>query len=200
MSKFTRKHRDLPYRRRLVFLTEGAKTEESYLRVAERLLGLRESCDLVFPYHDTDIAQLVAQAGRQEKEPGFRPSLGDELWIILDRDEECHFPQHFSMLDAWEQAAGHRHAAISNPRFEYWLLLHVLPRPSKAQAISDSFVEKHIPRFKNLPIGTTSITRARIQEATERANRGNIPTPANPDHPGTAMGRLMAHLPARTGQ
>lgn len=194
MSRFNRRHRNLPYRRKFFIYTEGEATEAAYLKVAAKKLGLAEHCELQYRGHSTNILQLIAQATRDEKSPEFRPKLGDQIWILVDHDEECHFPQHFQALHAWEQAAAHRHVALSTPRFEYWLLLHFLPTPTKKNALSDTFVEHLLPHFKNLPLGTPSITRENIEQATQRAQKLPIPTPEEPAIPGSGMAKLMATL------
>lgn len=194
MSRFSRSRRNLPYRRTIVFLTEGEKTEECYLRLAARLLELREACNMSFPFHSTDVTQLLDQAVREEKSRTFNPDLGDEVWVVLDRDEYCHLANHFRDLNAWEQGRKHRRSAISTPRFEYWLLLHVMPHPTKSQALSDSFVAARIPNFKHLPLGTTIFSPEDIKAAMNRAINANSPTPANPDQIGTGMGLLIQHL------
>ena len=92
------------------------------------------------------------------------------MWIILDCDEQCHFPEQFEKLSAWENEKPYRHVAISAPRFEYWLLMHLDEHPSKEKCMSDDYMQQRIPNFKRLPIGTTAITRERIMAALERAN------------------------------
>ncbi len=54
-------------------------------------------------------------------EIGLAP--GDQAWIVLDFDR---WPEeHLRELHAWAQASEQYGLALSNPNFEYWLLLHV---------------------------------------------------------------------------
>lgn len=192
MTHFRRQHRNLPYRRKFYIYTEGKETERAYLKVAAKKLGLAALCELHYQGNDTNIQNLIDQALKDEKNSDFRPKLGDQIWILVDHDEQCHFEHHFQALYEWEQGAAHRHVALSTPRFEYWLLLHFMQDPTKKNALSDSFVEAKLPHFKNLPIGTPSITKATIELAVQRANARCIPTPANPNIVGSGMGKLTA--------
>lgn len=192
MRRFSRQHRNLPYRRKFFIYTEGEETESAYLKVAARKLGLAGLCELHFKGSDTNILNLIAQATKAEKASDFRPKLGDQIWILIDHDELCHFPHHFEALHTWEQEEEYRNVAISTPRFEYWLLLHIMQHPTKRNALSNSFVAEKLPHFKKLPIGTTSISKENIELAIQRANARGIPSPANPGIVGTGVGKLMA--------
>lgn len=45
----------------------------------------------------------------------------DELWMIIDRDQWPNIPEIFNLC----QQEGNFHLALSNPCFEFWLLLHI---------------------------------------------------------------------------
>lgn len=195
MKRFQRTPKNLPYRRNVFILTEGEETEEAYLRIVERRFNLKEAVQLVFPCHESAIQALLDGANKVVKRKDYHARYGDEIWIVLDRDEKDHFIPQFKKLGKWEKESTNFHVALSTPRFEYWLLLHFMEHPTKANALSDSFVEKLLPRFKHLPIGTPTITRENILKAIERASRREIPTCSTPDVLGTGMGVLLKSLP-----
>jgi hypothetical protein len=195
MSAFNRKQSRFSYRINMFFVTEGEASEKAYLSIVWNRLKLRERYNARFSHQKSSIPSLMETAQLIEKSAEFNPKRGDEIWIILDHDEQCHFPEQFEALGAWEKAKGHRHVAISTPRFEYWLLWHVEEKPTKKNALSDDYVQKLIPNFKALPQGTPSITEERIMMAMKRANASSrIPNCENPGVLGSGLGRLVERL------
>ena len=194
MSTFRRRENQSTYRRIFYFVTEGAATEQAYLKIVWNRLLLRERCTARFCHEKSSIPSMLSSARKIEKDRSFKPRKGDEIWIILDLDEESHFPEQFAALAAWEKEQPYRHVAITTPRFEYWLLMHLDERPSKEKCMLDDYMEQRIPYFKNLPLGTTAITKARIEAAMERANSAPIPCCDNPSIVGSGLGKLIQRL------
>lgn len=194
MSNYRRIQDRCRYRKSFFFVTEGAATEEAYLKIVWNRLELREYCNARFCHEKSSIPAMLITAGKVEKDSAFNPRKGDELWIILDCDEQCHFPEQFEKLSAWENEKPYRHVAISTPRFEYWLLMHLDEHPSKEKCMSDDYMQQRIPNFKRLPIGTTAITRERIMAALERANATVSPCCEYPFKVGSGLGRLIQRL------
>lgn len=194
MSNYRRIQDRSRYRKSFFFVTEGAASEEAYLKIVWNRLGLREYCNARFCHEKSSIPAMLATAKKVEKDSTFNPRKGDELWIILDYDEQCHFPEQFKELAAWEDEKPHRHVAISTPRFEYWLLMHLDEHPSRDKCMSDDYMQQRIPNFKKLPIGTTAITQPRIMAAMERANSTVAPSCGKPSIVGSSLGLLIQHL------
>jgi hypothetical protein len=46
----------------------------------------------------------------------------DEAWLVVDKDNWSD--QQLNQLSDWTTEASNRSLAVSNPKFEYWLLLH----------------------------------------------------------------------------
>ena len=46
----------------------------------------------------------------------------DEAWLVVDKDQWSS--AQLLMLHQWAQSAANYGMALSNPKFEYWLLLH----------------------------------------------------------------------------
>lgn len=117
-ARFRRKLGQRRYKRMFVIVAEGTVTEQEYFRLLNdesivhvkclknrRGLAPREALDRVHAYV------------RQE---GLRAL--DEAWVVVDKDQ---WPQeHLSELHAWSQTKGNYGFALSNPKFEIWLLLH----------------------------------------------------------------------------
>lgn len=102
MSNYRRIQDRSRYRKSFFFVTEGAASEEAYLKIVWNRLGLREYCNARFCHEKSSIPAMLATAKKVEKDSTFNPRKGDELWIILDYDEQCHFPEQFKELAAWE--------------------------------------------------------------------------------------------------
>lgn len=194
MSNYRRIQDKRRYRKSFFFVTEGEASEEAYLKIVWHRLGLREYCNARFCHEKSSIPAMLATAKKVEKDRTFNPKKGDELWIILDFDEQCHFPEQFQELEAWEKEQTYRHVAISTPRFEYWLLMHLDEHPSKDKCMSSDYMQQRIPNFKKLPIGTTAITQARIIAAMERANLTAAPCCEKPSIVGSSLGLLIQRL------
>ncbi len=194
MSNYKRIQGRINYRKSIFFVTEGEASEEAYLKIVWNKLELREYCNARFCHEKSSIPAMLATAKKLEKDKAFNPKKGDELWIILDYDEQCHFPEQFKELSTWENEKPHRHVAISTPRFEYWLLMHLDEHPSKEKCMSDDYMQQRIPNFKKLPIGTPSINRTRIIAAMERALSASVPSCEQPYIIGSSLGLLIRNL------
>jgi hypothetical protein len=101
-----------------VIVAEGTVTEQEYFRLLtdesivqvkclknRKGLAPREALDRVHAY---------------VRREGLRAL--DEAWVVVDKDQ---WPEeHLSELHAWSQTKGNYGFALSNPKFEIWLLLH----------------------------------------------------------------------------
>ncbi len=107
---------------------EGELTERSYIDHIVDLLA-DELLDVNIKYQNpknTTIPALLKAAQNIQKQPG------DEIWIVLDRDEGNRKEEkQWKDLAGWEKESSNHHVAISNPRFEYWLLFHFEETPKK---------------------------------------------------------------------
>lgn len=95
-----------------------------------------------------------------------------------------------------DKGAGNRGLALSNPKFEYWLLLHFEDghRVTSPQDC-DKRLREHLPNTgKKIPRGTFS--REQIEEAVIRAKkRDHPPCDDWPREPGrTTMYRLVEKI------
>jgi len=120
----------------------------------------------------------------------------DEAWIILDRDswEE----EHINDIYQWtlKQTKYKRGLALSNPNFEYWLLLHF----EDGKNISNSHdcarrLRQHLPNYDKR-IDVSKFTETRIEEALYRAKiRDNPPCKDWPRNIGkTTVYRLIDNI------
>ena len=96
-----------------------------------------------------------------------KPQSPYEAWLIVDKDQWSN--AQLASLNAWEQREENYGLAISNPKFEYWLLLHFEDgnNVGSAQECSRRLM-RHLPDYdKN--IDSRVITPSRINDAIRRA-------------------------------
>lgn len=111
--------------RRILIVCEGAKTEPNYFAAVKK--NLRSSTlaiEICGEECGSDPVSVVgfAKQRRAEAKRGAKKSLEaafDEVWCVIDVD------QHPNLNQAIGEALGAGlRVALSNPCFEYWLLLH----------------------------------------------------------------------------
>lgn len=99
------------------------------------------------------------------RESDFR--AGDEAWIVVDVDEWG--ATEFAELLAWESSDSRHHLAVSNPKFELFLVLHFekgggCTTPEKV----DAALKRHWHRYaKRVP--PTRFAVGQVRDAVERA-------------------------------
>jgi len=115
---FKRRKPVLDYRKLFVIATEGRKTEPGYFQLfnsKEATIRLK----LLPSRHRTSPRHVLGRAKDAVKEEQLKKT--DEIWLVIDMDQ---WPaDQLEEVFAGCQSAGF-HLAVSNPKFEYWLLLH----------------------------------------------------------------------------
>lgn len=150
---------------------EGAKTEVEYFKL---LNHLQESTKITVVKKKASASSPVDVLGAMKKHmrnAGLSPS--DEVWLVVDRDS---WPENnLNQLYQWTQAAEQRGLALSNPNFEYWLLLHFEDAVSSLTGPRClSQLKKHLPKYdKGIPRGKIGLPQIRC--AIERARRQDTP-------------------------
>ena len=115
---FRRRKPVLDYRKLFVIATEGRKTEPAYFglfnsREATIRLKVLPSRHRTSPRHVLERAEAAVKEEKLKK--------ADETWLVIDMDQ---WPaDQLEEVFAGCQSAGF-YLAVSNPKFEYWLLLH----------------------------------------------------------------------------
>lgn len=168
--KFQRPLGQRRYRKLFVIATEGVKTEPQYFSIFNnhhaiiRLHCLRGS-------HASAPLHVLKRMQDYLKKYGM--SVTDEAWLVIDKDQWTD--QQLSQLHAWSESCQQYGLAVSNPKFEYWLLLHFEDGNGIASS-SDCTdrLRRHLPYYDK-GIEIHQISPARIDEAIERARRRDNP-------------------------
>lgn len=190
MSVYPKRKTKIRTRRsRFIIVHEGKETEKEYVLHIKTILGIERKCHIETHHaKHTSIESMIEKMTQLQDSP----EQDDQLWIILDRDEENRVSEQFRALRRWEQARENNRVALSNPRFEYWLLLHVMPYPSAHMSREDSYVVEKIPGYtKNLSRCKQVFSLDAIRKAVARAAQQGYPTCQDIEKAGSGMGELV---------
>ncbi|WP_028586105.1 RloB family protein [Desulfogranum mediterraneum] len=181
---FSRKAPDRSYRKRFVIATEGKETEPQYFS----MFNSKRS-----------TIQVMVLKSKQKTSSGQvldrlkKADIGkkDSAWIVIDRDtwEKQELDQVFDSC----KAQGYK-MALSNPMFEYWILLHF----EDGNGVNTGNVKKRLtiqlPHFSKSNVEIHKI-KPGIDEAIRRAERkDNPPCEKWPLTTGTTVYRLVKEL------
>ena len=117
--KFQRPLGERSYKKLFLIAAEGIKTEPIYFSIFT---------------DDKSIVQVSCLKGKSDSSPphvlkrmtehlssaGLKSS--DEAWLVVDKDHWTD--EQLSQLNQWASLQDNYGFALSNPKFEYWLLLH----------------------------------------------------------------------------
>jgi hypothetical protein len=155
------------YKTKFIISAEGAKTEVEYFTILKS-------------FSDHIIKILNRDAGKSSPDKVLKDlkvtlakekmRKNDEAWIVIDVDSWAE--EKIQEVIEFTKEKQNQHCAISNPKFEYWLLMHFeTPKNALTSAGCDAAIKKHILNYnKGIPsskikIGnvTNAITRAKVR-------------------------------------
>jgi len=168
--KFRRPLGELRYRKLFVIAVEGNKTEPQYFAIFNK----QQSTVRVHCLKKRKVSapfQVLRLMKAYLKQNVLRPS--DEAWLVVDRD---HWTEgQLSQLYAWSQKRSNYGFALSNPKFEYWLLLH-FEDGNNIASIQEctNRLKQYLPNYDK-GIAASKITASAINDAIRRAKQRNTP-------------------------
>lgn len=183
------------YKKLFVIAMEGAKTESQYFSIFNDQNSIVRVLCLKGKNRSSPLQVLKRMTTCIEKE-SLHPS--DEAWIVVDKDNWTE--EHLLMLFKWSKKNEKYGLALSNPKFEYWLLLHF----EDGYGISNG--KECTTRLKNfLPeydknFDPRIITKKMIRKAIERAQKNDTPCCEKwPLKTGSTVYRLIQRICDQTG-
>ena len=117
----------------------------------------------------------------------------DEAWLVVDKDQWTD--EQLLELSEWSGEAQNYGFALSNPKFEFWLLLHF----EDGKGISSSQVcsqrlRRHMPNYAK-DINKRNISRAMIEKAVQRARELDASACSQwPHSNGTTVYKLVENI------
>ena len=178
------------YRRMFILATEGSATEPQYFDLfnsnktvihVKYLKGKTQSA----PF------QVLTRMEKHLKKQVLRPE--DEAWLIVDKDNWSE--AQLQDLHCWSQTSDQYGFAVSNPKFELWLLLHF--EDANGIATSRQCTERLIRHLPNFSKGHVDIKRftGNIDAAIQRAKRKDSPPCSDwPRQTGTTVYKLVERI------
>ena len=187
---FKRRAPFLSYRKLFLIATEGARTEPFYFDMFNSPQATIHVKLLPEKKHDTSPPQVLKRAEGFVKEKGLDKK--DEVWLVMDRDQWTDEQLHGVCLGC--RTSGFN-LAVSNPQFEYWLLLHFEDGGgvSGSRDCTQRLI-KHLPYFDKAHLEVQKVVPG-IPEAIHRAEVKD--TPPCEDWPrtnGSTVYRLVKRL------
>ncbi|MBN1545400.1 MAG: RloB domain-containing protein [Syntrophaceae bacterium] len=168
--KFRRILGERPYRKLFVIAVEGKKTEPEYFAIFnDQESVIRVNC--IKGRHDSSPPQVLKRMENHLRQEELKPT--DEAWLVVDKDQWTD--EQLAQLHAWTQEHDNYGFALSNPKFEYWLLLHF----EDGNAIASSRdctdrLKRYLPWYDK-GIDRRKITRSEINDAIRRAYQRDNP-------------------------
>ena len=188
--RFARPPGERRYRKMFVLATEGSKTESQYFSIFNDA-NLTVHIKFLRGGDRSAPAQVLKRMRDYLEEIGLESS--DEAWLVVDRDQWTD--EQLLQLHEWAEEAGNYGFALSNPKFEFWLLLHFEDGRgvSSSQACSQR-LKLHVPDYDK-GISRTKISRAMIEKAVKRAKELDTPACSHwPRSSGTTVYRLVENI------
>jgi RloB-like protein len=169
--------------RLFVVAVEGDKTERRYLEPLKKRYRIEM---YILPPQGKSSPQAVLKKLKdyQESEDYM---AGDELWMMVDVD------RWHKLSEVCEEAkkAGYG-MAITNPRFELWLWLHLFDYdPEKVHSLKVALADATQGYYYNDPVSWQNFVTEAIRRAKELPGTHEEPVPALP---GTTVYRLMERV------
>jgi hypothetical protein len=107
-----------PNKKRFIIAAEGTETEPQYFDMLDKLQNnIRINC--IKAKHSSPKSVLERIKKYLEKN---RLESGDEAWVVIDRDGWVD--TDIDQVHKWTYEHENYGLALSNPAFEFWLLLH----------------------------------------------------------------------------
>lgn len=133
----------------------------------------------------SDPASLLKKINQYLKTASLKGT--DEAWIVCDRDRWSE--AQLDEIYKWAQQPNHG-MALTNPKFEYWLLLH-FENGNGLKSIQDcdQRLAKHLPNYKK-KIDTSKFTEQAIRQAIARAEQRPKTTGSWPQ----SLGETQVHI------
>ena len=171
---------------------EGRVTEPQYFSMFQA----RQATIRLEVLKDTKTSALQILERMKEYIKNNPLQDGDQAWLVLDKDNSLD--TDLDLLHAWTQGGndGQRGMALSNPCFEYWLLLHFEDGSGAGtKETCNNRLKSHLPDYSK-HINKQKFTGNRIAQAIERAKkRDQPPCPDWPRQPGsTTVYKLVEKL------
>lgn len=195
-KKLRRKSANKPYRKIFILSTEGKITEPDYFSMFDNdnihIKIVKGKSKKTRKSSPDSVLQRMSEYLEEEK---LKKEKSDQYWLVIDKD--MWLDSQIQPLYAWASEAKNRGFALSNPKFEYWLLLHFEDgKGIRSPRELLDHLNKYLPGYaKHLNDTMLEKLDASFQEAIKNAKQKDVP--ACEDWPkiyGTTVYRLVEEI------
>lgn len=190
--KFDREPARRRYRKLFLIATEGRKTEPSYFGIFNSENSTVQVTCLKSGHRSSPRQVLQKMKDRLKQKENQR--FPEEAWLVVDRDQWTE--EQLDELCGWANKPGkNRGFALSNPKFEYWLLLHFEDGKNiKSSQDCSNRLRRFLPNYDK-KVNSHTITPENIDKAISRARKRDNPLVDWPRDPGgTTVYRLVENV------
>ena len=177
------------YKRLFVIAVEGTKTEPQYFA----LLSEQHSIVKIHCLKGSRSSPIGVLKRMQNylKQESLQKS--DEAWLVVDKDDWTENQLH--QLLKWSKISDNYGMALSNPNFEYWMLLHFEDGHRIANGRECLIrLKKHLPDYEK-GVDHHKVRREMILKAIKRAKERDKPPCTDwPRKCGTTVYRLVENI------
>lgn len=158
------------YKKLFVVSVEGSKTEPQYFAIFNQPQSIVLVKCLKRPLAKSSPLHVLKSMESHLRKESLKKT--DEAWIVVDKD---HWTEdQLSALQQWAKKSENHGFALSNPNFEYWLLLHFEDGNGLANSQECLIrLKRHLPSY-NKDIDNKRITLEHIAKAISRAKKRDI--------------------------
>jgi hypothetical protein len=198
-----------PYDKVLI-VCEGKKTEPHYLIALRDHLKLSQANIKIDPNSNSSPTSVVKYA-KDLITDSFKDPY-DHVFCVIDRDKHADFDTAIAQIKGYKNKDIDTkiHAIVSNPCFEFWILLH-FDYTTKLFGISgdspcDDLIKNNLKNFiedyeKGDKTIMLPIIRSGLEIAVANAKRANKTAKRNnTDNPTTQMDELVDYLKGLKGE
>ena len=188
--KLQRRRGERRYRKIFIIATEGAETEPLYFRMfnyQEAAIHVRCLRDR----HGSSPAKVLKRMIQHINNLELKKT--DEAWLVVDKDQWSDL--QLSELHSWSLGNENYGLAVSNPKFEYWLLLHFEDgnNISSSQDCS-AHLRRYLPNYEKSHVEKDKL-EPKILDAISRARQKDTPPCSDwPRSNGTTVYKLVEKL------
>ena len=189
IARFRRKPGERRYKRMFVIVDEGTVTEQEYFPLLSDETIVHIKC--LRNRQNLPPREALERVRTYVREEGLRKT--DEAWVVVDKDQWVE--EDLARLHAWSLERRNYGFALSNPKFEFWLLLHFEEATGVATGDEcDRRLARHLPTYDK-HIRANDFTSERIKDALTRAKNRDIPPCVDwPRNAGTTIYRLVERI------
>jgi hypothetical protein len=187
--KFQRRLGERRYRKMFVLATEGTITEPQYFTLFNSQVSI-VYVNCLRAKHDSSPPLVLKRMEAYLKAKGLGKT--DQAWLVVDKDQWTD--AQLEVLGKWAKKHANYGMALSNPRFEYWLLLHFEDGNKVTSSSCDKRLRKYLPDYdKGIDIRKISVDM--INDAIIRAKKRDTPPCTDwPNTTGSTVYRLVENI------